>query len=74
VIEHNFRTTVARSREEVLDFLVDLRNALQWEQLPEGRKDIGRPDRKGHDFQREEGVGPARDGCRSIGTRRNAAV
>src|SRR4029434_752438 len=31
MIEHNFRTTVARSREEVFDFLVDLRNAPQWE-------------------------------------------
>jgi hypothetical protein len=31
MMEHNFRTTVARSPEEVFDFLVDLRNAPQWE-------------------------------------------
>jgi uncharacterized protein YndB with AHSA1/START domain len=31
VIEHEFRTTVAQSPEEVFDFLVDLRNAPQWE-------------------------------------------
>jgi Polyketide cyclase / dehydrase and lipid transport len=31
VIEHNFRTTIARSPEEVFDFLVDLRNAPLWE-------------------------------------------
>jgi hypothetical protein len=29
VIEHDFQTTVARSPEEVFDFLVDLRNAPQ---------------------------------------------
>jgi carbon monoxide dehydrogenase subunit G len=31
VIEHDFRTTVARSREEAFDFLVDFRNEPQWE-------------------------------------------
>jgi Polyketide cyclase / dehydrase and lipid transport len=31
VIEHEFQTTVARSPGEVFDFLVDLRNAPQWE-------------------------------------------
>ena len=31
MIEHEFQTTVARSPEEAFDFLVDLRNAPQWE-------------------------------------------
>jgi Polyketide cyclase / dehydrase and lipid transport len=31
MIEHDFETTVARSPEEVFDFLADLRNAPQWE-------------------------------------------
>jgi Polyketide cyclase / dehydrase and lipid transport len=31
MIEHQFQTTVARSPEEAFDFLVDLRNAPQWE-------------------------------------------
>lgn len=31
MIEHEFQTAVARSPEEAFDFLVDLRNAPQWE-------------------------------------------
>lgn len=31
MIEHEFETTVARPPEEAFDFLVDLRNAPQWE-------------------------------------------
>ena len=31
MIEHEFQTTVARSPEEVFDFLVDFRNEPQWE-------------------------------------------
>lgn len=31
MIEHEFGTTVARSPEEAFDFLIDLRNAPQWE-------------------------------------------
>ncbi len=31
MIEHEFQTTVARLPEEAFDFLVDLRNAPQWE-------------------------------------------
>ena len=31
MIQHAFQTTVARSPEAVFDFLVDLRNAPQWE-------------------------------------------
>jgi hypothetical protein len=31
MIDHEFHTTVARSPEEAFDFLVDLRNAPQWE-------------------------------------------
>lgn len=31
MIEHEFQTTVARSPEEIFDFLIDLRNAPQWE-------------------------------------------
>lgn len=31
MIEHDFQLTVARSPEEAFDFLVDLRNAPQWE-------------------------------------------
>jgi hypothetical protein len=31
MIEHEFQMTVARSPEEAFDFLVDLRNAPQWE-------------------------------------------
>jgi uncharacterized membrane protein len=31
MIEHELRTTVERPQEEVFDFLVDLRNAPEWE-------------------------------------------
>src|SRR6266508_6468609 len=35
-------------------------------QLPRGREDVRRPDRKGHDLPREEGHGPARLGDRRV--------
>jgi uncharacterized protein YndB with AHSA1/START domain len=57
-MEHNFRTTVARSPEEVFDFLVDLRNAPQWEpNCQEVEKTSDGPIRKGTTFRAKKGMG-----------------
>ncbi len=58
MMEHNFRTTVLRSPEEVFDFLVDLRNAPQWEpncQVVE--KTSNGPIGKGTTFRAKKGMG-----------------
>jgi carbon monoxide dehydrogenase subunit G len=58
VIEHNFQTTVARSPEEVFDFLVDLRNAPQWEpNCQEVEKTSDGPIGKGTTFRAKKGLG-----------------
>jgi uncharacterized protein YndB with AHSA1/START domain len=58
VIEHDFRTTVARSPEEVFDFLVDLRNAPQWEpNCREVVKISDGPIGKGTTFRAKKGMG-----------------
>jgi carbon monoxide dehydrogenase subunit G len=58
VIEHNFRTTVARPPEEVFDFLVDLRNAPQWEpNCQEVVKTSDGPVGKGTTFRAKKGMG-----------------
>jgi uncharacterized protein YndB with AHSA1/START domain len=58
VIEHDFRTTVARSPEEVFDFLVDLRNAPQWEpNCQEVVKTSDGPIGKGTTFRAKKGIG-----------------
>jgi Polyketide cyclase / dehydrase and lipid transport len=58
VIEHDFRTTVARSPEEVFDFLVDLRNAPQWEpNCQEVVKTSDGPIGKGTTFRAKKGLG-----------------
>jgi hypothetical protein len=58
VIEHNFRTNVARSPEEVFDFLVDLRNAPQWEpNCQEVVKTSDGPIGKGTTFRAKKGMG-----------------
>ena len=58
MMEHNFRTTVARSPEEVFDFLVDLRNAPQWEpNCQEVEKTSDGPIGKGTTFRAKKGLG-----------------
>jgi hypothetical protein len=58
VIEHDFQTTVARSPEEVFDFLVDLRNAPQWEpNCQEVEKTSDGPVEKGTTFRGKKGMG-----------------
>lgn len=58
MIEHNFRTSVARSPEEVFDFLVDLRNAPQWEpNCQEVVKTSDGPIEKGSTFRTKKGMG-----------------
>jgi hypothetical protein len=58
MMEHNFRTTVARSPEEVFDFLVDLRNAPQWEPNCQAVEKIsGGPIGKGTTFRAKKGMG-----------------
>lgn len=58
MIEHDFRTTVARSLEEVFDFLVDLRNAPQWEpNCQEVVKTSEGPIVKGMIFRAKKGMG-----------------
>jgi carbon monoxide dehydrogenase subunit G len=58
VIEHDFQTTVARSPEEVFDFLVDLRNAPQWEpNCQEVTKTSDGPIGKGTTFRAKKGMG-----------------
>jgi Polyketide cyclase / dehydrase and lipid transport len=56
MMEHNFRTTVARAPEEVFDFLVDLRNAPQWEpNCQEVEKTSDGPIGKGTTFRAKRG-------------------
>jgi uncharacterized protein YndB with AHSA1/START domain len=58
VIEHSFCTTVARSPEEVFDFLVDLRTAPQWE--PNCQEVVKRSDGpigEGTTFRAKKGMG-----------------
>jgi len=58
MIEHKFRTTVARSPKEVFDFLVDLRNAPQWEpNCQEVVKTSDGPIGKGTTFRAKKGMG-----------------
>lgn len=58
MIEHDFQTTVARCREEVVDFLVDLRNAPQWEpNCQEVEKTSDGPIGKGTTFRAKKGMG-----------------
>jgi carbon monoxide dehydrogenase subunit G len=58
VIEHEFQTTVARSPEEVFDFLVDLRNAPQWEPNCQAvEKTSEGPLEKGTTFRAKKGMG-----------------
>jgi uncharacterized protein YndB with AHSA1/START domain len=58
MMEHNFRTTVARSPEEVFDFLVDLRNAPRWEpNCQEVEKTSDGPIAKGTTFRAKKGLG-----------------
>ncbi len=58
MIEHDFRTTVARSPEEVFDFLVDLRNAPRWEpNCQEVVKTSDCPIGKGTTFRAKKGMG-----------------
>jgi hypothetical protein len=58
VIEHSFQTTVARSPEDVFDFLVDLRNAPQWEpNCQEVVKTSDGPVGKGTTFRAKKGMG-----------------
>jgi hypothetical protein len=58
VIEHDFQTTVARSSEEVFDFLVDLRNAPQWEpNCQEVEKTSDGPIGKDTTFRAKKGMG-----------------
>jgi uncharacterized protein YndB with AHSA1/START domain len=58
VIEHDFRTTVARPPEEVFDFLVDLRNAPQWEpNCQEVVKTSDGPIGKATTFRAKKGMG-----------------
>ena len=58
MMEHKFRTTVARPPEEVFDFLVDLRNAPQWEpNCQEVEKISDGPIRKGTTFRTKKGMG-----------------
>jgi Polyketide cyclase / dehydrase and lipid transport len=58
MIEHDFRTKVARSPEEVFDFLVDLRNAPQWEpNCQEVEKTSDGPIGKGTTFRAKKGMG-----------------
>lgn len=58
MIEHDFRTTVARSPEEVFDFLVDLRHAPEWEpNCHEVVKTSDGPIGKGTIFRAKKGLG-----------------
>jgi uncharacterized protein YndB with AHSA1/START domain len=58
MMEHKFRTTVARSPEEVFDFLVDLRNAPQWEPNCQAvEKTSDGPIGKGTTFRAKKGMG-----------------
>jgi len=58
MMEHNFRMTVLRSPEEVFDFLVDLRNAPQWEpNCQEVEKTSEGPIGKGTTFRAKKGMG-----------------
>jgi uncharacterized protein YndB with AHSA1/START domain len=58
VIEHDFQMTVARSPEDVFDFLVDLRNAPQWEpNCQEVDKTSDGPIGKGTTFRAKKGMG-----------------
>jgi uncharacterized protein YndB with AHSA1/START domain len=58
VIEHDFQTTVARSPLDVFDFLVDLRNAPQWEpNCREVKKTSDGPIGKGTTFRAKKGMG-----------------
>jgi uncharacterized protein YndB with AHSA1/START domain len=58
VITHDFRTMVARPPGEVFDFLVDLRNAPQWEpNCQEVEKTSDGPIGKGTTFRAKKGMG-----------------
>ncbi len=86
VIEHDFQTTVARPPEEVFDFLVDLRNAPQWEpNCQEVEKTSDGPIGKGTTFRAKKGMGrleseiveferPTRFASRDKGRRMNCGL
>ena len=58
MIEHDFQTTFARSPAEVFDFLVDLRNAPQWEpNCQEVEKTSDGPIGRGTTFRAKKGMG-----------------
>src|SRR5512133_108535 len=58
MIQHEFQTTVARSPEEVFDFLVDLRNAPQWEpNCQQVEKTSDGPIGRGTTFRAKKGMG-----------------
>lgn len=58
MIEHNFQTMVERPTDEVFDFLVDLRNAPQWEpNCQQVEKTSEGPIGRGTTFRAKKGLG-----------------
>lgn len=58
MIEHNFQMMVGRPTEEVFDFLVDLRNAPQWEpNCQQVDKTSEGPIGRGTTFRAKKGMG-----------------
>lgn len=66
-MQHNFRMTVARSPEDVFDFLVDLRNAPHWEPNCQAvEKTSDGPIGKDTTFLAKKRDGPAQVGDRRV--------
>jgi Polyketide cyclase / dehydrase and lipid transport len=75
VIEHDFRTTVARSPEEIFDFLADLRNAPKWEPNCQAvEKTSDGPIGKGTTFRAKKRIAARQSGARHRRAFSEAAV